>query len=90
MLKKRIDHAECRCEFDVYQEGSVLRGDYRSVAREFRTHLAINSPESEDDIARIIRLAKRSCFAEQLIPNAVPLVSTYTVNETSVEIDLSE
>lgn len=89
MLKKEITHAECHCEFDIHQEGSVLADTYRSVAKEFRTHISIDSPESAADVARIIRLAKRSCFAEQLIPNAVPLVSTYTVNGSSTEVDLS-
>lgn len=89
MLKKKITHAGCHCEFDIHQEGSVLRNTYRSVAKEFRTHLSIDSPESEADIARIIRLAKRSCFAEQLITNAVPLMSTYTVNGNPMEVDLS-
>jgi hypothetical protein len=89
MLKKKVTRAECRCEFDVSQEGSVLKDTYRSVAREFRTCLILDSPESEADIARIIRLAKRSCFAEQLIPNPVPLVSTYIVNGIAMDIDLS-
>lgn len=74
---------------DVYLEGSVLNDTYHSGVREFRTHFTIDSPESETDIARIIRLAKRSCFAEQLIPNPVTLQSTYTVNGSPMEVDVS-
>ncbi len=80
MTKKQVTNASCDCEFDIRQHGSVLRGDYRSEAVEFRVHLSLDSPESPEAIAELIRLAKQSCFAEDLIRRPVPLVSSFEVN----------
>jgi uncharacterized OsmC-like protein len=80
MTKKQVTRASCDCDFDIRQHGSVLRGDYRSEAVEFRIHLSLDSPESPEAIAELIRLAEQSCFAEDLIRRPVPLVSTFEVN----------
>lgn len=90
MLKKTIDRAECTVDFDWYLQGSVLRGTVEAGATECRTQFVIDSPESEDDIIRIIKLAKRGCFAEQMVQSSVPLVSSYVVNGEQIEVTLSE
>ena len=88
MLKKRIDKARVRCEFDFFLDGSVLADTVCSGVTEFRSFLEIDSPEPEDVVARIIRTAKRGCYAEQLVQTPVPLVSTYTVNGRPFEVDV--
>jgi hypothetical protein len=88
MLKKTIDRAECNVEFDWYLEGSVLRGTVDSGATECRTQFLIDSPESEEDILEIVRLAKKGCFAEQMVQTAVPLVSTYVINGRESHVTL--
>ena len=88
MLKKTIHKARVRCEFDFFLDGSVLADTVHSGVTEFRTHLEIDSPEPEADIARIIRTAKRGCYAEQLVQTPVPLVSTYTLNGQSVTVEV--
>ena len=60
MLKKTIHKARVRCEFDFFLDGSVLADTVHSGVTEFRTHLEIDSPEPEADIARI-----RAEFAER-------------------------
>lgn len=90
MLRKSVTRAECRCEFDFWQDGSVRKGTYHSGVEAFRTHLVVDSPEAEEEIANIIRLAKRSCFAEVLVEKAVPLESTYEVNGQPFEVDVSD
>jgi hypothetical protein len=77
MRKRTITKARCCCEFDFQQTGSVLQGTVSCSVGEFRTHLEVDSPESEEDIADVIRLAKRSCFAEKLVTTALPLRSTF-------------
>ena len=90
MLRKTIDRAECEVEFDFFLEGSVLRGTVRSGARECRTRLYIDSPEPQEVIERIVRLAKQGCFAEQLVQAAVPLVSSYVLNGVEREVPVPE
>jgi len=80
MLKKTITAARCRCEFDFMLTGSVLKETNQAEIKGFRTHLEIDSPEPDEAIARIVRAAKRGCYAEQLITNAVPIESTYVFN----------
>ena len=39
---------------------------------------------------KIVRAAKRGCYAEQLIQHPVPIVSTYVLNGKPGTIDLSD
>jgi hypothetical protein len=88
MLKKTIDRAECTVEFDWFLEGSVLKGTVHAGTTECRTQFLIDSPESDEDILTIIRLAKRGCFAENMVQTAVPLVSTYVINGKVSDVSL--
>jgi uncharacterized OsmC-like protein len=87
-LKKTIDRAECQIEFDWFLEGSVLRGTVNAGTTQCRTRFIIDSPESEEDVLRIVRLAKRGCFAERMVQTAVPLVSTYVINGEERDVSL--
>jgi hypothetical protein len=88
MLKKTIDRAECTVEFDWFLEGSVLKGTVNAGTTECRTHFLIDSPESDEDVLTIIRLAKRGCFAESMVQTAVPLLSTYVINGKESHVSL--
>ena len=90
MLKKTIDRAECTVALDWFLEGSVLRGTVNSGATECRTDFIIDSPESDEDILKIVKLAKRGCFAERMVQTAVPLVSTYTINDREIQVTLED
>jgi uncharacterized OsmC-like protein len=67
MLRKTFTRAECRCEFDTYQDGSARAGTLSATVTEFRIHL-------------VIRLATNSCFAEALVREPIPLRHIVTVN----------
>jgi uncharacterized OsmC-like protein len=88
MTRTLIKGARARCEFDFHQSGSVLKGTVDCAVTAFRTHLEIDSDEPAERIAHVIRLAKKSCFAEQLVKTAVPLTSTFAVNGESQRISL--
>ena len=91
MTKKRLVKATCTIEFDGYQDGSVLKGTLTSGITELRTHLTIESPEPESTIRHLIWLAKRGCYAEQLVANPIPIKSTYELNGNPIAtIDLTE
>jgi len=90
MLKKTISSAKCRCEFDLMLTGSVLKDTNRAVVKGFRTHLDIESPEPEEVVLKIVRAAKRGCYAEQLIEHAVRIESTFTLNGKPSTVDLSD
>ena len=88
MLQKQIEHAEVRVEMDWFVRGSVLAGSIEAGASECRTHFSVRSPEPLGDILQVVKLAKKGCFAEQMVQHAVPLLSTFKVNGEAVEMDL--
>lgn len=75
-------------ELDWFLEGSVLRGTVNSGATQCRTRFIIDSPESDEDVLRIVRLAKQGCFAERMVQTAVPLISTYVINGEEKDVSL--
>ena len=87
-LKTTIDRAECHVELDWFLEGSMLRGTVNSGATQCRTRFIIDSPESEEDVLRIVRLAKQGCFAERMVQAAIPLVSSYVINGEERHVSL--
>lgn len=87
-LKTTIDRAECHVELDWFLEGSVLRGTVNSGATQCRTRFIIDSPEAEEDVLRIVRLAKQGCFAERMVQAAIPLVSSYVINGEERHVSL--
>ena len=87
-LKTTIDRAECHVELDWFLEGSVLRGTVNSGATQCRTRFIIDSPESEESVLRIVRLAKQGCFAERMVQAAIPLVSSYVINGEERHVSL--
>lgn len=88
MLKVEISHAEVHVEMDWYFRGSVLANTIEAGASACRTHLKVDSLAAQADIIRLIRLAKRGCFAEQVVRNPIPLTSTMTVNGRSADVRL--
>jgi hypothetical protein len=61
-VKTTIDRAECHVELDWFLEGSILRGTVNSGATRCHTRFIIDSPEPEEDVLRVVRLAKQGCF----------------------------
>ena len=87
MTKTSFEKAACRVEFDYFLKGSVLKGDVNSGCRMVRTHFKVESSDSEEKIANIIRLAKQGCYAEQMVQAAVPLTSTVELNGKNLELE---
>ncbi len=55
-----------------------------------RTHFELESDEAQEDLLKLIRNAKRGCFAENMVHTAVPVKSTYKVNGEDVGVDLGD
>ena len=80
MRKLTINSARVHVEMDYYLSGSVLAGTVNSGVTEVRSQFDVSSDEPEEDIAYVIRLAKRGCFAERLVETVVPIKSTLILN----------
>ena len=80
MRKLTINSARVHVEMDFYLSGSVLAGTVNSGVTEVRSEFKVSSHADEEDIAYVIKLAKRGCFAERLVETAVPIKSTLKLN----------
>lgn len=88
MMKLKFKQASCRVEMDYYLKGSVLKGTVESGCTETRVLLRVETDETnQDQVDKLIRNAKRGCFAESMIRASVPLKSQIEVNGVSREIE---
>ena len=80
MTKTRITKAKVRVLIHWYLTGSVIKGTVDSGCREVETHLEIESDDSQPKVDHVVRMAKKGCFAEQLVVRPVPLTSSVRIN----------
>jgi uncharacterized OsmC-like protein len=80
MTKTRITKAKVRVLIHWYLTGSVIKGTVDSGCREVETHLEIESDDSQPKVEHVVRMAKKGCFAEQLVVRPVPLTSSVRIN----------
>ena len=85
MMKLKIRKSKCHVEFDFMLSGSVLQGTVKSTWKSVTTQLDIDSDEPMDKIVALVRNAKGGCFAENLVVQQVPLVSSVTLRGETVE-----
>lgn len=87
MMKMQVSDAKCRVILRKHLGGSVLKGTVFNRWEGVTTHLSINSDESADRVAHLLKNAKAGCFAEGLITQQVPLTSHIDVNGKAFSIE---
>ena len=87
MMKLTVTKASCKVRFRKLLGGSVLEGTVFNRWDGVDTHLSIQSDATVQKIAHLLKNAKAGCFAEGLITQQVPLVSTLEVNGEPFELE---
>jgi len=87
MKKVPFKRASCRVEMDYFLRGSFLRGTVESGCTEVRTRFEVESKAPPEAIRHVIRMAKKGCFAENMIQAAVPLKSSIRLNGEPLAIE---
>ena len=87
MMKLTVTKASCKVRFRKFLGGSVIKGTVFNRWDGVDTHLAIESDAPPEKIAHLLKNAKAGCFAEGLITQQVPLVSTLEVNGQPFELE---
>ena len=87
MMKLEVTKASCKVRFRKFLGGSVLKGTVFNRWDGVDTHLSIESDAPADRIAHLLKNAKAGCFAEGLITQQVPLLSTIEVNGKPFSIE---
>ena len=80
MTKTRISKAKVRVLIHWYLEGSVIKGTVDSGCNEVETHLEVESEDEPDKVRNVVRLAKKGCFAEQMVARPVPVTGSIRIN----------
>jgi uncharacterized OsmC-like protein len=87
MKEVGIRSAKVHVEMDYYLKGSVADNTVENGVTEVRSFFDVESEQQKEDLIEVIRLAKKGCFAENLVKTEVPLKSVCTLNGTKVNID---
>jgi len=82
-LSIRNDRVTVTAHF--HEQGSVLRGDAEGFCDGFEVEISLESDESSEKIAELIRLARRMCFTEKALMGSVPVSVTQTINGQKID-----
>jgi len=82
-----INSAKVHVEMDYYLKGSIMDGTVENGITEVRSYFDVESDHSTEDLMEVIQLAKKGCFAENLVKTAVPLKSICTLNGSEINIE---
>jgi hypothetical protein len=86
-MKLTVASASCKVRFRKFLGGSVIKGTVFNRWDGVDTHLSIESDAPPEKIAHLLKNAKAGCFAEGLITQQVPLVSTLEVNGKPFQLE---
>ena len=81
-----IKSAYVNVALDYFLQGSVIKGTVNNSVTEVRSYFEVDSEETEEKVKEVIKLAKQGCFAESLVRNAIPLVSTCLLNGNEISV----
>ena len=81
-----IKSADVNVELDYFLQGSVIKGTLNNSVTEVRSYFEVDSEETEEKVIEVIKLAKQGCFAESLVRNTIPLVSTCLLNGNEISV----
>lgn len=87
MMKLSVSNIRVKVTFRKTLGGSLRQGTVFNEWQAVETHLEMDSDASPEDLEHLIRNAKGGCFAEGLIVQQVPLVSTVEVNGDAFDVD---
>ena len=85
MLKVTVTGMRMKVTARYRVDGSVLNDTIQGRMVGAETTLEIDSPDSPDRVARVVRNAERGCFVLQALQNPVPVTGRTVLNGTLLE-----
>jgi hypothetical protein len=80
MMKTKIDKARVFVKARFKSEGSVLAETVQARGLGFETRLELESQESSEHVAAVVRNAENGCYVLQSILHPVPVERKFTLN----------
>ena len=69
-----------------FRKGSILGGTIHSGSHGIEVQVDVESDESRDKIARLVRIAQESCFTHGALANSVPVETNVRLNGQPLEV----
>jgi hypothetical protein len=85
MLKMKMDKARMHVTARYKVAGSVLNDTVQAEVVAVETRLELESSESQDKVARLVRNAEKGCFVMQGLLKPVPVATTTLLNGVLLE-----
>ena len=82
MLKVKVNGMRMKVTARYRVDGSVLNDTIQGKMVGAETTLEIDSPDSPELVARVVRNAERGCFVMQALQNPVPVTGRTILNGT--------
>lgn len=86
VLKLRLDSVRMRVTTRFHIEGSIMKGTLGSRPLEFDAQVELDSPESPEALARLVRIAEQSCYVVQSLLRPVQVNRSVVVNGRPLEV----
>jgi organic hydroperoxide reductase OsmC/OhrA len=80
MLKLTVSTMRMRVTARYRVDGSVLNDSVQAQMVGAETVLELESPDTPERVARMVRNAERGCFVMQALLNPVPITTTTALN----------
>ncbi len=87
MMKINVKKARVHVTAHFHAEGSVLGQTIDGGCDGFETRLEVESDESPERLAGLIRNAENGCYIMQTIRNPVPVQTEVTVNGDAFDLN---
>jgi hypothetical protein len=86
-MKLKISNEKVTVMAHFHEQGSVLKGDAEGYCDSFEIEMSIESSESEEVIANLIRLSRKMCFTEKALTGSIPVSFSQKLNRQPLVVD---
>jgi uncharacterized OsmC-like protein len=86
MMKVELKQVHIDQVIRFFRKGSILGGTIQSGSLGIAVEVDVESDESKDKIARLVQVARESCFTHGAIANPVPVETNVRLNGQPLEL----
>jgi hypothetical protein len=72
-----------------HREGSVLAGNAHTMCDSIKTELSLDSDETPEHVAQLIKMAEATCFTLAALRNPAPVALEATVNGQAFDAEMA-
>ena len=86
-MKLNITRVRAHIAIHTELSGSVLAGTIKAGVPKVETHYEIESPDDPDQVAKVLRNARKGCYVRSALSNPVEFQDSTTLNGQAFEFD---